>query len=124
VAPFAFFCGAWLLLSVWLIGALIGSARAAVVVAALRAFEAAPQHYDAVITDQTMPGLSGDAFARAMLERRPGLPIILCSGYSETTEAGAAARIGIARHLRKPLSAQELLRALKEFFTANAASVA
>ncbi len=92
--------------------------------AALRAFEAAPQHYDAVITDQTMPGLSGDAFARAILELRPGLPIILCTGYSETIEAEAAARMGIARYLRKPVSAQELLRALEELLTANAVSVA
>jgi CheY-like chemotaxis protein len=92
--------------------------------AALRAFDAAPQQFDAVITDQTMPGLSGDAFARAILELRPGLPIILCTGYSDTIEAEAAARIGIARYLRKPVSAQELLRVLEELLGAHAASVA
>jgi CheY-like chemotaxis protein len=71
-----------------------------------------------------MPGLSGDAFARAILELRPGLPIILCTGYSDTIEAEAAARIGIARYLRKPVSAQELLRVLEELLGAHAASVA
>jgi PAS domain S-box-containing protein len=90
--------------------------------AALRAFDAAPQDYDAVITDQTMPGLSGDALARAILELNPGIPIILCTGYSETIGPDSAAKAGIARYLRKPVPAQQLLGTLEELLAASAVS--
>jgi CheY-like chemotaxis protein len=52
------------------------------------------------------------------------LPIILCTGYSESIEAEAAARIGIARYLRKPVSARELLGALEEVLATTAVSEA
>lgn len=53
---------------------------------ALSAFEKSPTDYDIVITDQNMPGMTGFDLSRRMLEVRPNLPIILCTGYSSTVD--------------------------------------
>ena len=50
---------------------------------ALEAFRADPDRFDVVITDQTMPGVTGLELATQMLRMRPDLPVILCTGYSE-----------------------------------------
>ena len=50
---------------------------------ALSRFRASPDHYDLVITDMTMPHMTGDALAEQILRIRPGVPVILCTGYSE-----------------------------------------
>src|SRR3981189_2705105 len=57
--------------------------------AALAAFEAAPQGFDVVVTDEAMPGLTGTGLARVLRRRRPDLPIVLVSGYGaiETQQA-------------------------------------
>lgn len=76
---------------------------------ALAAFEHNPQGVDLVITDATMPGLSGLDLAKAMLARRPGLPVLLCTGYSEHVNAEIAQRHGIAGFLYKPVRNQQLV---------------
>src|SRR5207248_7099491 len=50
--------------------------------AALAAFQAAPQRFDLVITDQTMPRMTGAALTLALRHIRPDIPIILCTGFS------------------------------------------
>ena len=62
---------------------------------ALATFKNAPEAFDLVITDQTMPGMTGIDMAREMLRIRPKLPIILCTGYSSTVSAEKARAVGI-----------------------------
>ena len=82
-------------------------------VEALEAFLAAPEPFDLVVTDQTMPHMTGDAFARKLLDLRPDLPVILCTGFSHTFTAEAAAAMGIRAYLMKPLMALELTEAIR-----------
>nr|WP_256489966.1 PAS domain S-box protein [Ideonella oryzae] len=80
---------------------------------ALRAVKPRPDaHPVALITDQTMPGLSGAKLAQAALALLPGLPVVLCTGYSEHIDAESARTLGVRCFLRKPFDSQELLAAL------------
>jgi PAS domain S-box-containing protein len=71
---------------------------------ALADFEAYPQKYDVVISDMTMPHLTGEDLARAMLELRPDVPFILCTGYSSKLDQEKIASVGIKAVLKKPFS--------------------
>lgn len=81
---------------------------------ALDAFRAAPDHYDVVITDQTMPNLSGEGLAGEIQKIRPELPIILCTGFSHTMNEEKARELGIRKFLMKPLLRRDLVHALQE----------
>jgi PAS domain S-box-containing protein len=76
--------------------------------AALADLTAGPERFDLIITDQTMPGMSGTALAEAIRELRPQVPIILCSGFTERSAEGAAGSGPIDLHLEKPVSAATL----------------
>jgi CheY-like chemotaxis protein len=80
---------------------------------ALETFRAHPQAFDIVITDQTMPQLTGAKVAEAILELRPDLPIILCTGFSETVDARGARIRGIREFLMKPYSIREMAEAIR-----------
>jgi PAS domain S-box-containing protein len=75
---------------------------------ALNAFRHDPQRFDLVITDQTMPGLTGEALSRELLRIRPELPIILCTGFSHIMTAEKAKALGIQAYLMKPLAIRDL----------------
>lgn len=75
---------------------------------ALNAFRKNPQRFDLVITDQTMPGLTGEALSRELLRIRPELPIILCTGFSHIMTAEKAKALGIQAYLMKPLAIRDL----------------
>ncbi|MHC1742427.1 MAG: ATP-binding protein [Syntrophobacteraceae bacterium] len=75
---------------------------------ALKHFESHPDELDLVITDYTMPGLTGGELAKIILRLRPGMPIILCTGFNEEISEDEAREIGIARFLMKPLSRRDL----------------
>ncbi len=77
--------------------------------AALKAFQEDPGHFDVVVTDQTMPGLTGDQLAARMMPLKPGLPIILVSGHSAVVDEKTALGLGIRAFLRKPLRHAALL---------------
>ncbi len=80
---------------------------------ALAVFESDPQGYDLVISDQTMPGMSGSELAQQLLAIRPDLPIFLCTGYSDTIDAEGAKKIGVRQYLQKPVSIPGLLGAIE-----------
>ncbi len=86
---------------------------------ALAIFRAAPESFDLVITDQTMPDLCGDDLARAMLALRPSIPIILCSGYTSTLSEEEAYEIGIKCFIAKPLSQKFLSNAVRRVLDEN-----
>ena len=80
---------------------------------ALTAFQNDPHRFDAVITDQTMPGMTGLDLAQRMLNIRPDLPIILCTGYSKLVDEAQARAWGIKGFAMKPLTKKEVAALLK-----------
>ncbi len=81
---------------------------------ALLTFQKNAGAYDIVITDETMPGLSGMDMGNLMLQQRPGLPIILCTGFSEHATPELAAHEGIAAFMRKPLNIPVLIEHIQK----------
>ena len=77
-------------------------------VEALEAFRAAPQRYNVVITDQTMPQMTGEALARALRRLRPDIPIILCTGSSHALTAEQVQAMGLDAVCMKPLVTRDL----------------
>ncbi len=75
---------------------------------ALNQFRQDPQRFDLVITDQTMPGMTGEGLSRELLRIRPDLPIILCTGFSHLMSAEKAKALGIQAYLMKPLVIRDL----------------
>jgi CheY-like chemotaxis protein len=80
---------------------------------ALELFRADPNRFDAVVTDMTMPQLTGLNLAREILAVRSGVPIILCTGFSEQAEEAKAHATGIRAFLFKPLVIAELANSLR-----------
>jgi PAS domain S-box-containing protein len=69
---------------------------------ALLAFRRQPEDFDLVITDYTMPKMTGTDLAEQILQIRPGIPIILCTGFSERINEEGAKKAGICAFLMKP----------------------
>jgi CheY-like chemotaxis protein len=80
---------------------------------ALSAFSSQPEDFDLVITDQSMPRLNGADFAKALLEIRPALPIILVTGYSAGLSQEKARATGIRELIAKPYPLQVLGDAIR-----------
>jgi PAS domain S-box-containing protein len=80
--------------------------------AALQAFRAEPQRFDAVITDEMMPDLKGTELARQIRALRPSVPILLMSGRAVASVVDRAAQIGVNEVLRKPLHQREIADSL------------
>ncbi len=70
---------------------------------ALDVFKASPESFDLVITDMTMPSMTGDQLAREMLLIKPNIPIIICTGFSERVNKEQAEVIGVKGFLMKPV---------------------
>jgi len=62
-----------------------------------------PDRFDLVITDMTMPNMTGDKLATEILSIRPDMPVILCSGFSEKIDTEKALALGIRKYIEKPL---------------------
>jgi len=75
---------------------------------ALEAFRAQPGKFDIVITDQTMPRMTGLQLARELISIRPDIPVILCTGFSDLVTEEEARLIGIKRFIMKPVILREL----------------
>jgi CheY-like chemotaxis protein len=83
-------------------------------VEALEVFRMAPQRFDLVITDQTMPHMTGEELALALRRLRSDIPIILCTGFSHIMQAERAQELGIDAFLMKPFAVQDLARVLQQ----------
>lgn len=84
---------------------------------ALHSFIENPTAFDVVITDQTMPGLTGMELAANMLRVRPDIPIILCTGYSTLVNERKAKEVGIRGFIMKPLAKKDLASLLNTVLT-------
>jgi CheY-like chemotaxis protein len=77
-------------------------------VEALEAFRSQPERFDLVITDMTMPNLTGDRLAKELMRIRPDIPIILYTGFNESITEEKAAEIGIREFSMKPFVMRDL----------------
>jgi PAS domain S-box-containing protein len=80
---------------------------------ALQAFRADPGWFDLVITDQSMPHMTGTQLAAAIKEIKPGIPVILCSGFSKSIAEESSKLQGIQAFLMKPILKQEIAAAIR-----------
>jgi len=80
---------------------------------ALELFRSQPDAFDLVISDQTMPDLTGEKLATKMMEIRPNIPIIISSGYSPKMDAEKAAALGISAFIMKPTDKNELAQTIR-----------
>jgi CheY-like chemotaxis protein len=81
---------------------------------ALEAFRASMDKFDLVITDLTMPNMSGDKLAGELMNIRPDIPIILCTGFSEKMSKERAEALGIKGFLMKPILKSDLAKLTRE----------
>ncbi len=81
---------------------------------ALKMLEQQPEGVDLVITDMTMPAMTGDQLAAAILDLRPDMPIIICTGFSKRLSAVKASSLGIRAYLMKPVTVQELSHTVRD----------
>ncbi|MBA3012217.1 MAG: PAS domain S-box protein [Desulfobacula sp.] len=75
---------------------------------ALALFKSAPDAFNLVITDMTMPQMVGTEFATKLMETRPDIPIIICTGFSERVDIETAASLGIREYIHKPILSVDL----------------
>jgi PAS domain S-box-containing protein len=80
---------------------------------ALHYFRSKPQDVDLVITDMTMPNMTGDRFSRELLSIRRDIPIILCTGFSEKINSNSARSLGVRGFLMKPLLPREIAHLIR-----------
>ena len=81
---------------------------------ALEAFKAMPYAFDIIVSDMTMPNMTGDQLAREIQAIRPDMPIVICSGFSERMDEKKAAARGIKAFLMKPVIKAELANAVRD----------
>ncbi len=81
---------------------------------ALEAFKAQPEEYDLLLTDMTMPNMTGKELAKKLLGIRPDFPIILCTGFSEMVTEDKAKQMGIKAFVMKPLVMREIAETIRQ----------
>ena len=81
---------------------------------ALEAFRDSPDKFNLVITDMAMPNMPGDKLSVELTKVRPDIPVLLCTGFSETMSEGTAASLGIKGFLLKPIVMKDLSQKIRE----------
>jgi len=81
---------------------------------ALEAFRAQPDRFDIVITDQTMPNMTGAELAQELLYIRPDIPVILCTGYSYMISEDEARANGIRDYVMKPIVLNDMAKVIRK----------
>ncbi|MBL6971732.1 MAG: PAS domain S-box protein [Desulfobacterales bacterium] len=89
---------------------------------ALEAFRAQPHNFDLAISDLTMPNMTGDHLARELMNIRPDIPVILCTGFSERMSRVKADALGIKSFLMKPVVMVDLAKTLREVLDSTSIS--
>ena len=80
---------------------------------ALETFRVQPEHFDLVITDQTMPNIRGDELAEKLIGIKPDIPIILCTGFSELVSEERGKALGIREFVMKPIIMKEMATTIR-----------
>ena len=81
---------------------------------ALELFKARADSYDLVITDMTMPNMTGDELARELIRIKPQMPVILCTGYSARINQEQAIAVGIRAFVSKPVLRKEIAKTIRK----------
>ncbi|MFZ2807534.1 MAG: response regulator [Desulfosalsimonadaceae bacterium] len=89
---------------------------------ALELFKAGPETFDLIITDMTMPKMTGAKLAQEILAVRPDMPMILCTGFSESINEEKALRIGFKEYIMKPISIDQIARSIRRVLDSRKAS--
>jgi CheY-like chemotaxis protein len=79
----------------------------------LEVFRNEPETFDLVITDMTMPKMTGDELGKELIRIRPDIPIILCTGYSEHITEKKAKDVGIREFVMKPIVMSEMAKTIR-----------
>jgi PAS domain S-box-containing protein len=87
---------------------------------ALKAFQREPERFDLVITDQTMPNMTGIELAKQVMAIKKDIPIILCTGFSEVISPEAAKAMGIREFVMKPIVKSEMAATISRIINAGA----
>lgn len=85
---------------------------------ALETFKNDTKGFDLIITDMTMPRMTGDKLSREILKLRGDIPIIVCTGYHEKFTASEAEKAGVKKYIQKPVSVPDLLKEIKDLVNA------
>ncbi len=85
----------------------------------LATFRARPDNFDLIISDMSMPGMTGDKLAKELRTIRPNIPIILCTGHSERINDEKAKAIGVRALVMKPIVKNELARTIRKVLDGN-----
>ena len=83
-------------------------------VEALECFRAHPENFDIVITDMTMPNMTGRELATGIISIRPDIPVILCTGFSDQMNADMARQIGVREFVMKPIIMKEMAQTIRD----------
>jgi len=86
---------------------------------ALKVFAEHPQNFDLVITDMTMPHMTGDQLAQKMLDIEPNIPVILCTGFNQVITEEKALAMGIQKFVMKPVVKKELATTIRTVLDQN-----
>jgi len=73
-----------------------------------------PDHFDLIITDMTMPQMTGVKLSEKLMEIRPDIPIIICTGHSALVDEEKAKELGLAAYIRKPIDMQETAQTIRK----------
>jgi PAS domain S-box-containing protein len=90
---------------------------------ALAAFKANPGYFDLVISDRGMPLMTGEQLARKLILIKPGIPIIICTGFSDENDVNRAKAMGIKGFLMKPVATGDLATMVRKVLDDAANSV-
>nr|MDA3790353.1 response regulator [Desulfobacula sp.] len=86
---------------------------------ALDRFALNPDHFDLVITDMTMPQMTGVNLSEKLMDIRPDIPIIICTGYSALVDEEKAKELGLAAYVMKPINMSEVARTIRKVLDRN-----
>jgi two-component system cell cycle sensor histidine kinase/response regulator CckA len=86
---------------------------------ALELFRAQPNAFELIITDQTMPDMTGEQLAKKLIDLRPDILIVLCTGYSSNIDAEKSKALGIKEFILKPIDLQELAITIRRVLDAQ-----
>ena len=83
-------------------------------VEALEVFRAKPDEYDLVITDMTMPNMTGTDLAKELMSIRSDIPIILCTGFNEQIDEDRAKEMGISAFVMQPIAMRKMANTIRQ----------
>ena len=81
---------------------------------ALELFSSNPAHFDLVITDMTMPQMTGVTLSAKLMDIRPDIPIIICTGHSALVDEERAKELGLAAFVMKPINMREIAKTIRK----------